>query len=271
MLDVLINALKISISECRKYDEPAEYIYQVNQVLNRYKTNLFKMLKTGKHEHYDPKEIIQIKIHTCWILSRGFNNNTNIVERPPIMLQISGFSPADVKLNREKTFVKSVDINDVFDFDKINKLRTDHFIKDEDDETSRTEMDIMADYYGYDNKNINLYYRAERIVGGSLTANFQINGIVYSNAWKENETCIASSMNGSTGNKNGEPKQTPPVTDLTEVQIDTSKPLMIIVDGNRMSKSFSEKLMAVKNGHIATKSKVGPPEIPRGTRERTYS
>ena len=198
MIDQILSALRISLAECNKYKEPAEYIYQINQVLNRYKTNLFKMIPNKENLAYDPKELFNIQIRGNWRCRPDFSRRTVIIDSSPLMLHIVGFMPEiGRRLNLEKNLSKSIQIDDVIDLELINQLKTDYY-----SEASKTTSN---DYEGEDKiienslgwkkaMQCSMYWKVDRAVDEVCVFSFQLNGQVYEEALDEHHFTSASSM-----------------------------------------------------------------------------
>lgn len=181
MIDILINALKLSLNECKKYEDPAEYIYQINQVLNRYKTNLFSSIKDHHKHLYDPKEFIQFRIAGNYRTNRQFPDQSIVVDRGPVMLYVNGFFPNEgERINKEKVYHKAVRIEDVVRPDFMHDLYNDQYRKHERDTSAAyTEQRQFEDKLG-DGSGLCCVYFSQDLGQMDLKVyNFQINSMIY--------------------------------------------------------------------------------------------
>lgn len=171
MINTIISALKISLKECDKYEDQYEYIYQLNQVLNRYKVNLIKLIPNKTSFYYDPKEFYQIHIEFDWSTKLA----VGLLGQPKINLRFSGILPdPELRKNKEITFNTTTDISSIIDFSKISSIKIDHYqghltghpdFKSEKNLLSEHLGDLVNDmcFYGFVNKVgnniVDFYYR----------------------------------------------------------------------------------------------------------------
>lgn len=177
MINQILAALRISLSECKKYEDPAEYIYQINQVLNRYKTNLFKMIPNKELLAYDPKELFNIQIKANWRAQPDYKRRTTILDRSPVMLHFIGFMPEiGRRLNLEKNVSKAIDVADIIDLDRIAGLKTDYYSRRVSDSEFLDEDTIIENAVGFAKANkCSIYWNAERAVDDIFIFSVQIN------------------------------------------------------------------------------------------------
>lgn len=198
MINQILNALRISLAECKKYEEPAEYIYQINQVLNRYKTNLFKMIPNKADLIYDPKELFNIQIKGSWRCGPDFRRKSVVFDRSPLMLHIVGFIPeVGRRLNLEKNLSKAVRIDDIIDIERINGLKTDYYVgmSATNNPDHQDEDDLMEAVIGWEKaQDCSMYWNAEKVVDEVVVINFQLNGVVYESVLAEHHFNSAASM-----------------------------------------------------------------------------
>lgn len=145
MINVLGDALKSSLMECNKIENPNDYARELLETINRYKTNMFKMLATDPNLVYDPKELVQIRICGSWRIRPGMNRKPQFLESSPFMLHVNGVIPAiGERKNRECSYNLGIDISNIIDVEKLNQLKTDWYSgvtqEIEDDETSAFDM-----------------------------------------------------------------------------------------------------------------------------------
>lgn len=177
MINQILAALRISLGECNKYEDPAEYIYELNQVLNRYKTNLFKMIPNKELLAYDPKELFNIQIKANWRSQPDYKRRTTILDRAPVMLHFIGFLPEiGRRLNLEKNVSKAIDISDIIDLDRISGLKTDYYTRRTVDSEFQDEETIIEETIGYHKANkCSLYWNAERTADDVIVFSIQLN------------------------------------------------------------------------------------------------
>ena len=145
MIDILGNALKSSLMECNKIENPNDYAKELLETINRYKTNMFKMLAVDTKLVYDPKELVQIRICGSWRIRPGMDRKPQFLESSPFILHLNGVIPAiGERKNRESSYILGIDISDIVDVEKLNMLKTDWYTgsvqENEDDETSAFDM-----------------------------------------------------------------------------------------------------------------------------------
>lgn len=126
MINILIGALKLSLDKCNTIIDPNVYAYEINQVLNRFKTNLFKLIPDKAKHLYDPKEFIQIRLTFHWKTWSGTPGEVSVKEHSPVLLHVNGFIPElGLRANRERTFIKTVDVSDIVNINKIANIISD--------------------------------------------------------------------------------------------------------------------------------------------------
>jgi hypothetical protein len=176
MIDTLIGALRLSLNKCNKVDHPVDYIYEINQVLNRYKSNLFTMIPDKSEHIYDPKEFIQLRICMSWKTAPTFSNGMVIKERSPVMLHINGFIPElGLRKNKERTFIRAVDISDIIDLDKIANIKTDYHLGSLE---GISEAKTIEEHLGTMGTTC-IFYGRDATMGGVQDFTVQIAGQVY--------------------------------------------------------------------------------------------
>lgn len=173
MLNQIVAALKISLNECNKYEHPIDYIYQVNQVLNRFKTNLFKMVPDKDKSRYDGKELIQLRLHLNWRTNPTYKGEVSIKEKQPVMLHVSGFSAeSGWRNNRENVFGMGIDVSDIIDLEKIANIKTDYHLN------NSYERDLIREHTG-DMGDICIYHDRDFELDGIKSFTVLISGMVY--------------------------------------------------------------------------------------------
>lgn len=201
MIDQVISALKLSLAECKQYEDPREYVYELNQVLNRYKTNLFKMMEEKDRFLQDPKEFIQMRICASWVTRRGTLSRVGrcssiLKETSPVLLHINGFIPVQgERRNKEATFAKAVRIDDVVDLVRITQIKTDHFDFDyKQDHPAYTEADVMEQHLGLRYCNLSMYHQRNNQTHDLLEFSLQLNGMVFYSVVKNHELAMSKMM-----------------------------------------------------------------------------
>lgn len=181
MIDQLIAALRISLTECKKYEDPARYIFELNQVLNRYKTNLFKAITAGQDYEHDPKEFFHFRIATSWRVGKDWGMKPKLLDNSPVLLYVNGFYPHESRKNRELTFNKTVDISDIIDMERIRSIKTDYYSFDGtmSDRDYMSENDLMEVNLGPDFINTSMYFFVEKVADEIINFSFQLNSQVY--------------------------------------------------------------------------------------------
>ncbi|AEV89693.1 hypothetical protein OBP_256 [Pseudomonas phage OBP] len=196
MIDQIISALKISLNECKKFENPAEYIYELNMVLSRYKTNLFNMLE-DKHKYlHDPREFFQFRISTSWRTKPGFSRVTTLKDNSPIMLQVNGFQPfAGERKNKEKIYNKAVRIDDVIDLERIMSLKSDHYYCGLMQSPGYvSEEDVILTQLGAEKyAEMSMYLNLDKTVDDVIVFSLQLNSVVPDSVMaKHNEASAAA-------------------------------------------------------------------------------
>lgn len=196
MIDQILSALCISLKECNKYEDPAEYIYELNQVLNRYKTNLFKMIPNKELLAYDPKELFNIQIKANWRVQPDYKRRTCIMDTSPVMLHFIGFMPeVGRKLNLEKNVGKAMDISHIIDLERINNLKTDYYTRRAMDDEFHDEDTIIENTIGYHKSNkCSIYWNVDRTLDDVIVFTMQLNGKVHDTVLEEHNFNSAARM-----------------------------------------------------------------------------
>ncbi|QZA70713.1 hypothetical protein AH04_240 [Erwinia phage AH04] len=177
MIDTLIGALKISLNQCNTIEHPVEYVYEINQVLNRFKSNLFKLIPDKAKHLYDPKEFIQLRLCLGWKINPTYTGFLSIKEQSPVLLHVNGFIPElGLRKNKETTFIKAVDVSDIINLEKIATIRTDYnLLKTE----TISEIKTIEEHLGHTH-GLCVYYDREARNDGVQDFTMQIAAVVYS-------------------------------------------------------------------------------------------
>lgn len=187
-VDAIIAALKQSLAECKKFEDSAEYIFELNQVLNRYKTNLFKYVTDNVLYDQDPKEFFQFRIATSWRIGRGFNGTPRFLDHSPVMLYVNGIVPSVTKRNKEVSFHRAVIIDDVIDIQRIRSIKEDYYLEVSTNKDNLSEREVIE----YSNPkaftNLSMYFNSDRVADDLILFNFQLNAMVYPEASKKYES-----------------------------------------------------------------------------------
>lgn len=196
MIDNLIAALKISLAECAKYEEADRYIYEVNQVLNRYKTNLFKSVKDPYEHLYDPKEFIHFRICGSYRTNRGWGDEALVQDAGPTLLYVYGFFPTPgERINKERVYHKTVQIDDVIRKDFIHHLYNDQYRKHEREvDAVWTEQKHFEDKMGGFIGLCSIHFYQEFSALDLKTFNWQINSMVHPSVMREYNEASANRM-----------------------------------------------------------------------------
>lgn len=189
MIDTLIGALKISLNECNRTEHPADYIHQLNEVLNRYKTNLYKMIPDKVHHLYDPKEFIQIRLCLSWKIKMSLDGVIVITERSPVMVHINGFVPElGLRKNREKSFIKAVDVSDVVNLEKIAQIKTDYHLGMVEGESA---INIIHNHLGEEaSLGLGVYFTQDKYTDNQRALSMQISARVYWSVDKDDRSFV---------------------------------------------------------------------------------
>lgn len=121
----IAKAIRLCISKVSTDLEPILYLYEVNQILNRFKTNLYKMMDESKSD-IDPARLINIVIKTGGIIRNG-GGTPIISEVSPVLLKIygeRGYGKLEVPA---KEFDYTLNISAVFDARKICQIKDDYY------------------------------------------------------------------------------------------------------------------------------------------------
>lgn len=121
----IAEAIKLCISKVSKDLEPILYLYEVNQILNRFKTNLYKMMDESKSD-LDPAQLINITIKSGGILRNG-GGVPVISEVSPVLLKIYGERGYGKIGTPAKLFDHTLDISSVFDAKKFCQIKDDYY------------------------------------------------------------------------------------------------------------------------------------------------
>uniref|UniRef100_A0AAU8L0Y8 Uncharacterized protein n=1 Tax=Pantoea phage Survivor TaxID=3232176 RepID=A0AAU8L0Y8_9CAUD len=198
MITQILKALKGSLAQCKKHEDPAQYIYALNSTLNRYKSNLFNMIPNKELLAYDPKELFNFRIHSTWRLRPDYKRESTIADRGPIMLSISGFIPlVGERRNLEKTHNQSIRIDDVIDLDRIANLKTDYYkgLSVGTNSDFKDEEKHLEEILGWEKLDeCSVYYSIERAVDDVINVAFQLNSKVYSEVLDKHHEASAARM-----------------------------------------------------------------------------
>lgn len=180
-LDILGNALRLSLSDCNKIENQGDYIYAINEVLNRYKTNLFRLIEDVPGVLYDKKELINLRISGSYRVKLETEIHVSHTVTSPVLLHISGFNPIPgVKRNLEDNFIKSFDVSDIIDMEKIMTLKSLYeepvgfvrlYANVEEDKIFRS---IIGDRIN----DMSLYHFSEAGTDDIVKVSFHISGVI---------------------------------------------------------------------------------------------
>lgn len=125
----IANALALSIGEVNYTGDDRLYIYEVNQVLNRYKTNLYNMMDETK-SNVDPATVIQFVLRSSIDIS-GQGMVINLVRKNPTMLKVYGTRAYGPEVYVEyEPFQCTIDISDKFHSEALMGIRKDLFVRE---------------------------------------------------------------------------------------------------------------------------------------------
>lgn len=125
----IANALALSISQVEYKDDSRLYLYEVNQVLNRYKTNLYKLMDESK-SNIDPATVIQFVLRSSVDIS-GQGNVVNLVRKNSTMLKVYGTRAYGPEVYVEyEPFQCTIDITDKFHSEALAQIRDDLFLRE---------------------------------------------------------------------------------------------------------------------------------------------
>lgn len=176
MIDTLIGALRISLGECNAFKDPNKYGYEINQVLNRFKTNLFKMIPDKAKHLYDPKEFIQIRLTFHWQTWSGKMGDLSVKSSSPVLLHVNGFIPElGLRANRERTFIRTVDVSDIIDINRIANIVPD--VPAELSESNTIASSVLK--YTLRGNDTCVYHESLGSFEGVRTWGMQISAMVY--------------------------------------------------------------------------------------------
>lgn len=186
-INILGNALKLSLKECDKFEDPNQYTLAILETINRYKTNMFKLLATNDDLVYDPKELVQIRICGSWRVRPSMSRQAMLVESSPFILHINGVVPnIGERKNRESSYSLGIDISDIIDVNKLNGIKTDWYqgavIDDEE-----AEVESAVDMLG-------LYMFGDRQATEVIDITLQLSAHVYHSVVVEYERKTAARM-----------------------------------------------------------------------------
>lgn len=274
MIDQILAALKISLAECKKYEDPAEYIYQLNQVLNRYKTNIYKLVERKDMLAHDAKELIQFKICAHWRVRRGYDNKMKLMDKSPTLLHINGIFPEQqLRKNREITFNKAIPIDDVVDINRIMQLKNDYYDGPKNAEPgAMSPEDVMEQRYGWQMCNVALTYNYSRHADEVVSFDIQLSALVYNYVLRDAElelSAILANRQPDDVKKRGKHKSLPTakrdaVKHANEAEMATSSEDDIIeYMGVKMTRRYARQLQEVKEkGLDGVKSAKQPAKEP---------
>lgn len=195
MLNQIVAALKLSLKECDKYEDPCEYVYQLGEVLLRYKTNLFSLMSNRAEYVQDPKEFFHIKIVADWRVRPGYNRSQVLIDSSPTLLYINGFRPAvGERMNKEQSFNTTVRVDDIINLNKIASIKTDYYQTPTlgPDNKVMMEEDIMAAKIGHAVGNSSILFQREWWVDEVMHFTTQINSQVHPSALAEHQLVMSS-------------------------------------------------------------------------------
>lgn len=195
MIEQILAAIKISLKECNKFTDPVEYIYEINQVLNRYKSNLYKAFTAAGETEYDAKEFIHFRIASSWTTRPGFDNKPKITVRSPVMLYVNGFTPTTERINKENQYNRALDISDIISLERIASIRDDYHTRSAitANKGYMSEVDeILERYYG--TPDLSVYFLAEAGANDNYSFSFQINSVVFNSLVKDEYISQAAKM-----------------------------------------------------------------------------
>lgn len=189
MIDTLIGALRLSLNKCNDISNPNKYGYELNQVLNRFKSNLFKLIPDKRKHLYNPKEFIQIRLTFHWKTWSGTPGEAKVKEHAPILLHLNGFIPElGLRANRERTFIRTVDVSDIIDINKIANIIPDSPL--ELTEGNTISSNVISHTLRYHDTCV--YHESLGSFEGVRTYTMQISALVYHKVDKDERTKVTS-------------------------------------------------------------------------------
>lgn len=187
-------AIKSLIARLPKGGDPIKYIYEVNQILNRVKSNLYKMMDETQSD-VDPAEMISIVIKAGLNID-NFINGTKPNFYHPTTLKIYGFRGYG-RLNGglPEEFAVTLDISDVFDKDSLYKVRMDYF-KDDLKGLKNPESYLIENHPFVKSGRHSIYMRTSKNYDGTYLTSLNLAGIIYHEVLEEGRKLLPSLLEG---------------------------------------------------------------------------
>lgn len=193
MIDELMiaKAIKLCISQLPKITDPIEYLYEVNQILNRFKTNLYKMMDE-RDSDYDPASLLTISIRSGGIIENAGGVNVTAVSKTFLKVYgIRGYGHVD---GNPDNFCVTLDISDVFDAKAFCLARPDYYIcrnrsvvRSRERYWIENHPKVVSDHHG-------LHISSDAGLGRTYNITGLISAIIYPEVLEEGRTKICSSL-----------------------------------------------------------------------------
>jgi hypothetical protein len=180
---LLAESVKLCLKDLKTIENPIEYLYEVNQVLNRFKTNIFNIIKDPSLKE-DPKEAIQFTIKGGAKIK--FNELTSIesADFDKTFLYVNGTYIGKTITEINGYFNHCVCIDDVFDTSKISKIKGKYFNVNRSDTSYVSEQYLIETYLDYKMNRVSISLTSEKMADDVIKLELQINGIVYDQVLK---------------------------------------------------------------------------------------
>lgn len=195
MLNQIVAALKVSLAECKRFEDPATYVYELSEVLKRYKTNIYTMLLDQAGPDQDPKEFFHIKIVANWKTRPGHRRSAEVFHESPTLLLINGYRPVKgVKQNKEDAYNTVAVIDDVVDLKRIAAVKVDYYKYSQGGIINQDEGELLVAGVGAEAVSSSIMFSREHTVDEIILFTTQINSQVQDTVVSAYQRSIAGRM-----------------------------------------------------------------------------
>ena len=193
MIDELMiaKAIKLCISQLPKITDPIEYLYEVNQILNRFKTNLYKMMDE-RHSDHDPASLLTISIRSGGVIENA--GGVNVAEVSKAFLKVYGIRGYGHVDGNPDDFCVTLDISDVFNAKMFCLARPDYYVVRNQGLVRARERYWITNHPKVNPDRHGIHISSDAGLGRTYNITGLISAIIYPEVLEEGRTKICKTL-----------------------------------------------------------------------------
>lgn len=203
----ILDAVKLLISRLEYTGDGVKYLYELNQILNRVKSNIYRMMDITACKE-DPVDFFNISVRTSSLVN--FVGEVAPINESPVMLKVYGKRSYGMVDNLSTTeFNASLDITDVFHREALYSVR-ENYLRVNTRNGLRDENVQINGHPDVIESRHSIYLETARELHRCWVVTAIISGIVYPEVLIRSRMKLVEQMKGSEREREGDrSKRTP--------------------------------------------------------------